>query len=106
MKVLKSPECLGHFTVLIKQTFLRCFMPASGAEDRACSPSQASNLPAATSTGISPLQAGGSSTLTARRASQSCSSSKVPAPISSLTRGPASPASSKQSLGIEERRLF
>lgn len=34
MKVLKSPECLGHFTVLIKQTFPSCFMAANGAKDR------------------------------------------------------------------------
>lgn len=104
MKVLKSPECLGHFTVLIKQTFLRRFMPASGAEDYVLYPSQVSSLPAATSTGISPLQAGGSSTLTARHASQSCSSSKAPAPISSLTRGPAPPPFSEQSLGTEDHR--
>ena len=33
MKVLTSPECLGHFTVLIKQTFPCCFMAASGAKN-------------------------------------------------------------------------
>lgn len=32
MKVVKSPECWGHFTVLIKQTFSHCFMAAGGTK--------------------------------------------------------------------------